>query len=50
MTVIRVLDVKDLGWDFAMCEIEGETVLLVDTETSHDERMKVMADAMAGEY
>lgn len=47
---IRVLEVENLGWEAALCEIEGESVLFLDVGLSADQRIEIMTDAMAGRY
>ena len=44
---MRVIDVQGLGWDAAIVNIEGETVLLIDPALDVDERIKVMNEVMA---
>lgn len=49
-TGIRVVEVENLGWECALCEIEGETVLFLDVHLSQDERVDIMTDVMSGRY
>ena len=49
-TPIRVVEVENLGWEAALCEIEGESVLFLDVMLTDDQRIEIMTDAMAGRY
>lgn len=44
---MRVIDVPGLGWEAAVVDIEGETLLLMDVALSVDERIGVMNEVMA---
>lgn len=50
MSPVRVIDVEDLGWDSALVEIEGESVLLLDVLLTDEQRREVLLDVMAGTY
>lgn len=48
---IRIVEsVSGLGWEAALCEIEGESVLFLDADLTLDQRIEIMTDAMAGRY
>jgi hypothetical protein len=44
---VRPLDVQGLGWDAAVVDIEGETLLLIDADLCVDDRIKVLNRALA---
>jgi hypothetical protein len=44
---MRVIEVTGLGWDAALVSIEGECLLLIDSQLGWDKRMDVMNEAMA---
>ena len=46
-TGIRFLSVAGLGYEAAIIDIEGETLLLVDAALDSEERIEVMTRAMA---
>ena len=47
---MRVVDAENLGWDAALVEIEGETVLFLDAGLDHEQRMEVLTDTLGGEF
>lgn len=49
-TPIRVVEVEGLGWEAALCDIEGESVLFLDVGLTADQRIEILTDAMAGRY
>jgi hypothetical protein len=44
---MRTIDVQGLGWDAALVTIEGECLLLIDSQLAWDRRMDVMTELMA---
>lgn len=43
---MRVLDVDQLGWEAAIVTIEGETLLMLDSALSVDDRIEALTQAL----